>query len=282
LNNVRIALAQIPSKIGDVRKNTQHHIEILRQVAKESVDFVCFPELSLTGYLMKDVAYEVATECSKSLTKIARETKINQRAVVGFVRENDLGFVQNAAATLGNGKLLGSTAKFYLPTYGLFEETRYFAGGNPKTDLKVFESPACRFGIVVCEDAWHPEPIEALARLGADLVFCIASSPAKGIVESNSERGLPIEEQWMSLLKAHALMNTIFVVFVNRSGPEDEEYFWGGSAVISPSGKTITKAKRFESDLLISEIDLDEIKRARRFTSFRDHNVRLHEVLIEL
>jgi predicted amidohydrolase len=282
LKTVRLGLAQISSKIGNVQANERQHIEILERLNGESPDFVCFPELSLTGYLMKDVAYEIVPQCQKALAKIAGKTKTGKRAIVGFVRKNDLSFIENSAAIIGDGKMIGTTSKFYLPTYGLFEEKRYFTPGNPRTDLKVFESPRCKFGVIICEDGWHPEPIEALARLGAQIVFCIASSPARGLTKPNSSNELQIESQWISLLKAHAIMNTVFVVFVNRSGPEDEECFWGGSIIISPFGETVARARKFESDLLLAKIDLNEIERARRFTSFRDHNGRIHEMLEDL
>ncbi len=282
MKSLKLCLAQIPSKIGNIRANEQLHLRILEAVKKQKPDFVCFPELSLTGYLLKDLAYEVSTSCQRSLLKIAKKTRVDQRVIVGFAKQNDLMFIENAAAVTGDHRILGTTSKFYLPTYGLFEERRYFNPGNPKTELHAFESPACRFGVLICEDAWHPEPVEALARLGAEVVFCIASSPARGVGKSHPKNELQIEEQWTSILKAHAIMNTVFMVFVNRCGPEDEEYFWGGSLVISPQGQIVARAKKFESDLLFAAIDLTEIQRVRRFTSFREHNYKLHEVLQEL
>ena len=161
----------------------------------------------------------------------------------GYVKQDALGLVQNSAAIMGDGKLIGTTSKFFLPTYGLFEELRYFVPGNPKTDLRVFESDKCRFGVIICEDAWHPEPIQALARLGAEIIFCLASSPARGIGKSEPGGELPIESQWLSLLKAHALMSNVFIAFVNRVGPEDDEFFWGGSTVVSPAGEITGQGK---------------------------------------
>jgi predicted amidohydrolase len=282
LKTVQLGLAQISSKIGNVQANERRHIETLGKLNEESPDFVCFPELSLTGYLMKDLAYEVVPQCQRALSKIAKKSKIGQRVIVGLVKQNNLSFIENSAAIVGDGRMIGTTSKFYLPTYGLFEERRYFVPGNPQTDLKVFESPVCKFGVIICEDAWHPEPIEALARLGAEVVFCIASSPARGLTKPNSSNELQIESQWISILKAHAIMNTIFVAFVNRSGPEDEECFWGGSTIVSPFGEIVARASKFESDVLLAKIDLDEIARARRFTSFRDHNSKMHAMLEEL
>ncbi len=240
------------------------------------------PGVSLSGYSLKDLAYEVVGDCEVALAGLARSTATGQRVICGYVKQDSLGLIQNSAAIIGDGKVLGSTSKFFLPTYGLFEELRYFLPGNPKIDLKVFPSPKCNFGVIICEDAWHPEPIQALARLGAEVVFCLASSPARGIGRSEPSGVLPIESQWLSLLRAHALMSNVFVAFVNRVGAEDEEFFWGGSTLVSPTGDVVVRAKKDVSDLLITDIDLDEVKRARRYSSFRDYRAGFHEVLRDL
>jgi len=282
LRKVRVGLAQISSKIGNVKENARQHVAVIKRAKTEKVDLTCFPELSLPGYSLKDLAYEVVDDCQVALSALARATGEGQRVVCGYVKQDALGLIQNSAAIMGDGKLIGTASKFFLPTYGLFEELRYFVPANPKRDLRVFENGKCRFGVIVCEDAWHPEPIQALARLGAEIIFCLASSPARGVSNSEPSGELPIESQWMSLLKAHALMSNVFIAFVNRVGPEDDEFFWGGSALVSPAGEIRAKAKKDEADWVTSVIDLDEVKRARRFSSFRDYRAEFHEVLRDL
>jgi predicted amidohydrolase len=282
MRRVSVGLAQLSSKIGNVKENAKQHIQIMKRATAGNVDLTCFPELSLPGYSLKDLAYEVVDDCDVSLNALARKTVDGQRVMCGFVKQNSLGLIQNSAAIMGGGKLIGTTSKFFLPIYGLFEELRYFVPGNPKTDLRTFESDNCRFGVIICEDAWHPEPIQALARLGAEIIFCLASSPARGINKTEPAGELPIESQWLSLLKAHALMSNVFVAFVNRVGPEDDEFFWGGSTVVSPTGEILVRAKKDETDWVTVDVDLDEVKRARRFSSFRDYRVEFHEVLRDL
>jgi predicted amidohydrolase len=282
LRKVRLGLAQVSSRIGNVKENAKRHLAVMKKAEAEKVDFTCFPELSLPGYSLKDLAYEVVDDCQVAVHALARGTAEGHRVICGYVRQDALGLIQNSAAILGDRKLIGTASKFFLPTYGLFEELRYFVPANPKTDLRVFESGECRFGVIVCEDAWHPEPIQALARLGAQIVFCLASSPARGISSRETGGELPIESQWMSLLRAHALMSNIFIAFVNRVGPEDDEFFWGGSTVVSPTGEIRARAKRDEADWVTADIDLDEVKRARRFSSFRDYRAEFHEVLRDL
>jgi predicted amidohydrolase len=282
LRRARVGLAQISSRIGNVRENVKRHVEVMKRAGDDEADLTCFPELSLPGYSLKDLAFEVVDDCQVALASLARRTVEGQRVMCGYVKQDALGLVQNSAAILGDGRVLGTTSKFFLPTYGLFEELRYFVPGNPKTDLRVFESDKCRFGVIICEDAWHPEPIQALARLGAEIVFCLASSPARGVSRAEPDGELPIESQWLALLRAHALMSNVFIAFVNRVGPEDAEFFWGGSTLVSPGGETLARAKRDEADWVTADIDLDEVKRARRFSSFRDYRAEFHEVLRDL
>ncbi len=280
MGKVRVALAQISSRIGDVQFNAEKHARFIREASSEGADLVVFPELSLTGYVLKDLAYEVAGPCREAVKRLAKEGN-GVISVVGFVEEVRGGVLRNSAAVMGHGKLLVTVPKFYLPTYGLFEEGRYFAAGDPLRDLRVIDSPFGRFGVAICEDLWHPEPAEALVRMGAELLICIASSPVRGVGQGTG--GEPwIAGAWRSIIEATALMNTVHVVFVNRVGPEDEEYFWGGSMVVGPDGAPIFKAPLYEEGLFFCELDLSENARARRFSSFRVHQRDFHRLLAEL
>jgi len=279
---LHIALVQLQSRLGDVEYNVGRHIAVLDELKSYKPNIVCFPELSLTGYMIKDLAYELAGSCLEGAKRISKYVQDKQRVIVGAIVENKLGLVHNAAIILEKDKMTGVVKKFYLPTYGLFEEMKYFTSGNPVKDIMTFELDDSRFGVVICEDAWHPEPIECLARLGAHIVFCISSSPVRGVHRPRDDMMLPIEDQWLSIIKAHAIMNGIYMAFVNRAGPEDEEYFWGGSALVSPYGEILARGRRYEPDLVTYEIETDEVARARRFSSFREHKVGFHEILRKL
>jgi predicted amidohydrolase len=277
---VRVALAQTSSRIGDVPSNAEKHLRLIQEAASEGADLVVFPELSLTGYVLKDLAYEVAGPCREAVRRLAKEGD-GVISVVGFVEEVRDGVLRNSAAVIGGGRLVATIPKFYLPTYGLFEEGRYFAAGDPLKDLRVIDTPFGRIGVTICEDLWHPEPAEALVRMGAELLICIASSPVRGVGQGTD--GEPwIARAWRSIIEATALMNTVHVVFVNRVGPEDEEYFWGGSMVVGPDGSVLFKAPLFEEGLFFCELDLWENARARRFSSFRVHQRDFHRLLSEL
>ena len=277
MSNVKIGLAQVRSKLGDVKWNLSHHLEYINRAKREDVDILAFPELSLTGYMIKDLVYELADDCRKALVELEKSSK-DICVLAGFVEEVRPGIYQNSMAVICDGKFLGTIPKLYLPNYGLFEESKYFKSGSAGQQ-RIFTYKGLGFGAVICEDAWHPEPVELLARLGADLVFVASSSPLRGLYGSCETR---IEEIWHAINVTRAVENTVYVAFVNRVGPEDEEYFWGGSMLISPEGEVLARGRKMEEDLVIAQVSVHVLRRARRFSSFKEHKVGAHRILGEL
>jgi predicted amidohydrolase len=267
---LKIELAQIRPKLGDVNYNLEKHIEILQT---SSADCVIFPELSLTGYVLRDLVYEVYRTSENALERIKELSKCT---IVGLVKEVRPGILRNTVAVIINGKV-DFVYKFYLPTYGLFEERRYFQPGEPEKDLKIFNYKGINFGVIICEDAWHYEPVEAISLMGADAVFIPAASPMRRL-----STNLAIKDNWEALLKAHSIINGIWSVFVNTVGSQEEEFFWGGSMVVSPLGEVKVSARLFEEDRKLFEIELDDVRKNRFFSSFRDHNKMFHDVLYKL
>jgi len=139
------------------------------------------------------------------------------------------------------GKLLHIHHKNHLPTYGMFEEGRYFASGD---EIKSFKTAQGNVAMVVCEDVWRVQTFATLAALDTDVIYVLASSPARDF----SDDGLLIESQWDALLKSLALLTRAYVVFVNRVGFEDGLGFWGGGRVITPTGVTEHKLSLFEEE----------------------------------
>jgi len=277
MNKYRIALAQIHSYLGNVELNFKKHISYIERAREKGAKIIVFPELSLTGYILKDLAYEVSRKCEEKI-ELLKDYSKDICVIIGVVEEYRIGIYRNSMAVLCDGELKGYIPKLYLPNYGLFEEGRYYQEGDVKS-IKVFSYEGLNFGIVVCEDAWHPEPIELLARMGADVVFIAASSPLRGLYGTDETS---IEKIWESINVTRAIENTIFIGFVNRVGVEDEEYFWGGSMFVLPDGKIAVRALKMEEDLLIADIDYHILRKARRFSSFkvfrRDLNMRLGEL----
>ncbi|MCS6788704.1 MAG: amidohydrolase, partial [Aigarchaeota archaeon] len=271
MNRLRIGLAQVYSRTGDVEFNLKRHLAVLDEARSQGVELLVFPELSLCGYVLRDLAFEVSSPCKVAISKL-REASKGCTVVVGSVDEVRPGILRNTAFVVSDGKMVARVPKFYLPTYGLFEEARYFEPGDPLRDVRTISLGKQEFGVLICEDMWHPEPAEALSRMGAELIVCIAASPARGI-GSGRGRGdrIWVRDAWQAILRATAITHTVHLAFANLVGPEDEEYFWGGSMIIGPDGDVLREGKLFDEDLITCDIDLEENARARRFSSFRVH-----------
>jgi len=261
---LKVALAQISSRLGDIEYNEKKIIGAIRRGHEEGADIVIFPELSTIGFGSGDIYLDKVDENLESLKRIVRETKnLKIWAVVGYVDKDERGFFYNCAALIHNGEIVGRYAKTQLVNYRLFDEKRYFKPGNK---LPVFQTPFGKIGILICEDLWFPEASRALTFRGAEIIFVLSASPY--------DRGKP--EIWDDFLKVRVLDNILPLVFVNMSGIQDGVTYWGGSAVYSASGKLIKRLKLLEEDFDTVKIDLEESKRLRR------RDIRIREVRKEI
>ena len=256
----RIALAQIAPQLGDLESNLTRHLELLDEARAAGANLVVFPELGLTGYQLQDLASEVAMRLDDPrLATLAAATR-GLSAVISFVEESADHRLFIAGALLEDGEIRHVHRKLFLPTYGLFDERRFFAAGD------VLRSVPSRLGvgvgIAICEDFWHLPVAELLALDGAQILINIAASPGRDLAATN-EVGLGTATSWRTLMRAYAQLTTSFVVFVNRVGIDESVTFWGGSEIIGPSGQTVTSAPMFDEGLYLASITLDDIRRER-------------------
>jgi NAD+ synthase (glutamine-hydrolysing) len=266
--NLRVGLAQIVTRLGDVQGNRDRIIASLERGKKEDVHIVLFPELSTLGYGSGDIYLDKVEDNLAALDEIREATKtLGLFAVLGYVEKDNLGFFYNSAALLGNGEHLGTYRKVQLVNYRLFDEKRYFKRGSR---LPVFETPFGRLGILICEDVWFPEPARALTFRGAEVILVLNSSPF--------DRGKV--ERWREILTMRVYDNLLPIAFVNAAGVQDGVTYWGGSMVVSAAGDLIACGALMEEDFVVCDIDIDESKRLRR----RDIRVRevRREILQEL
>ena len=263
-----LALAQIAPALGDLAQNFTLHQEKIAEARSAGADLVIFPELSLTGYQLQDLAPEVAMRrTDPRLQSLAKLTSGGPSAVVSFVESSDDHRLFAAAALLEGGEVRHVARKCYLPTYGLFDERRFLAAGDAIRATRaslggVAVQGDVGVGIGVCEDFWHPTLPAILAQDGAELLINVAAGPARG-ASVDADQGLGSAASWGTLLRATAALTTSHVAFTNRVGVDESLIFWGGSRVIGPDGVVIAEAPLFEEALLLAEIDLDEVARAR-------------------
>lgn len=257
---LRIAIAQTAPRLGALDENLARHHELIADARAAGADLVVFPELGLTGYLLQDLAAEVAMRLDDArLAELAAAT-VGLSAVVSFVEESGDHRLFISAALLEDGEIRHVHRKVFLPTYGLFDERRFFAAGDV---LRAVPSRlGVGVGIAVCEDFWHLQTPQLLALDGAQLLLNVSSSPGRDLAASN-EVGLGTATSWRTLMRAYAQLTTSFVVFVNRVGVDESVTFWGGSEVISPSGEALFSAPLFDEGLFVVDVNLEDVRRER-------------------
>jgi predicted amidohydrolase len=255
----RLALAQIDTRLGDVAANLDLHLDLIARARRRGADLLVFPELSLTGYMLQDLADEVALRPTAGDPVFRRLLAASRSLdlVVSFVERDERESQYISAAYLSGGRLVHLHRKVYLPTYGLFQDGRFFERGR---ELRAFDSRFGRFGLLICEDFWHVSSPYALWLDGADLLILISASPGRGL---NSGVRLHTARWIESTTRTYASLLTVFVAQTNRVGFEDGLCYWGGSAVLGPDGRTLAEAPDFEQALIVAEIDPDLLRRAR-------------------
>lgn len=267
MKKMHIALAQINTKLGRPADNLEKHLDYIRQARSQDADLIVFPELSLTGYILQDLAATVACRPTpedpifKPLFKASHEIDI----VVGFVEEDTRSRIYISAAYLSGGQLVHVHRKLYLPTYGLFDEGRFFAAGS---SVQAFDTRFGRIGMLICEDFWHASPPYLLWLDGADLLLFMSASPSRGLTASPQLES----SRWVEHInQAYASLFTSFIASTNRVGYEDGINFWGGATVHGPDGSLVTKGPYQQEALTIAELDLSHIQHVRtRLPLLRD------------
>jgi len=252
----RVRLAQISPVLGDVRANLKRHLEVMEEARGAAIGLVVFPEMSLCGYHVRDLAMEVALRREAPELGALAAASQGISAVAGFVEELPAYELCVSAGYFEQGGLLHVHHKVYLPTYGMFDEQRYFANG---ASIRAFGSRLGPMAVLICEDIWHPSAVMIAAHDGAQVLVVTANSPARG----PGADGWDTAAAYAAMLSTYAQLFSCYVVFVNRVGYEDGVHFWGGSRVVAPDGKTIAQAPISEEAFVDASVDLAEVRRAR-------------------
>lgn len=269
---LNLALAQISTKLGDVQANLAKHLDYIKQAQAQKADLLIFPELSLTGYVLQDLVASVAHKPAETdpVFKPLLEASHNLDLMVGFVDEDSRHRFYIASAYLSGGRVLHVHHKVYLPTYGLFDEGRFFAWGDK---VRAFDTRFGRVGMLICEDFWHASPPYLLWLDGADIFLLSSASPGRGL---NDKEKLASARWVERVTKAYASMFTSFVMHSNRVGYEDGLHFWGGATAFDPNGEELAHGPYNEEALVLAELDLNQLRRTRaRLPLLRDERTQL-------
>jgi NAD+ synthase (glutamine-hydrolysing) len=267
MRTFRIAMVQMNPTVGDLDGNVRRIVSWLRETKKAKPDLVAFPELAITGYPPEDLLLkpQFVTDNRRALNEVIRACR-DCVAVVGYVGQGGLSDqkegaasvlpagrheLYNAAAVIAERRLAATYAKWYLPNYGVFDESRYF---HPGHRLPLITINGTVVGVNICEDIWLPEgPTRGQAAAGAEVIVNINASPFH-LGKSRSRE---------QMLATRARDNRVIVTYTNTVGGQDELVFDGNSVVIDHTGEIIARAKGFEEDLLVVDLNVESVARAR-------------------
>ena len=251
---IKVTVAQTSCKIADKQDNIEKIRKNIRQAKGKAADLVIFPELSLTGYVCKDLAYELAEPVPGPSTRlIEKEARKNNIHIIFGMLEKSIkaeAVLYNTAVLIGPKGFIGKYQKTHLPTHSVFEEKRYF---RPGYAAPIFKTEIGNLGMIICYDIYFPEITRLLRLQGAQLIACISASPSirRGFFEV--------------LTAARAMENTVFLAFANLAGIENGLHFWGGSRIIAPSGSIVKQAKYDEEDIIMAKINYSDLERVEVF-----------------
>jgi predicted amidohydrolase len=256
---MKVAIAQIAPHLGDVEKNFDVHLKLVERAQKNKANLVVFPELSLTGYTLQDFVPDVAIKPDESpLFQRLRQLSEDISLVVGFVEEKERGLFFNSAAFLSDGKILHIHRKVFLPTYGMFEELKFFGQGK---NFLTFDSPFGKAGLMICYDFLHYGAGYLLFAGGSEIVIVLSAAPGRGV---SGEDGWETSHMWELMGESLSRFSTSFVIYANRVGFEDGKAFAGGSFVYNPGGRLLAKASYGDEEFMVTDIDLAEIRTFRK------------------
>lgn len=266
---VNIALAQISCKLGDKEKNIEKMEKYIKTAKEKKAHIIVFPELSTTGYITRDLIYELAEPIPGPTTqKLEKMAKIYGISIVFGAIEKSAkahSVVYNTAVLIGPHGYIGKYRKMHLPTHSVFEEKRYFRAGY---NAPVFDTDYGNLGLIICYDIFFPELSRLIRLQGTQLIICISASPS-------------VRRKFFETLTiARAMENNVFFAYTNLVGLEDGLQFWGGSRLVDPNGNILAQAKYDEEDLVVAKINYEDLNRTGIFVpTLRDLRNEIYDML---
>jgi len=255
--DLRITLAQTNPVLGDIGRNLEEHLRLCRAATAEGSDLILFPELSLSGYFLRDQVFDIALPLDAAVLEPLVELSRGISIAVGLPERSEDGRCYNTLAFFEDGALLARHRKVHLVSYGMFDETRDFAPGDSWTPI---ESRLGRFGPFLCEDLWHLGGQYLYSLDAVDALLVASAGPGRGV----SGPELESTQTWHALIQAAARHTQAFACWSNRVGFEDGVAFGGGSCLVSPSGSSFAELEGLDEGTLSGRLTSAELRRARQ------------------
>ncbi len=250
MRTLRLALAQMNPTVGDLDGNARKIVDLISEARGLGADLVAFPEMAITGYPAEDLLFKPSfihdnLEAMRRVVAASEDIAV----IVGFV-DSDTD-IHNACAVAYRGELAGVYHKIHLPTYGVFDEDRYF---KPGTVCPVYTINGVKVGVNICEDIWYPTgPISVQRDAGAEVIVNINASPYHAGKLAYRER----------MVATRATDHELYVAYLNTVGGQDELVFDGGSLIFDQTGELIARGRMFQEDMVIADLDVDAVFRSR-------------------
>ena len=250
MRTFRLALGQVNPTVGDLDGNVNKILDTIDQARSLGADLVAFPEMAIPGYPAEDLLFKpsfIRDNIDAMRRVAAASTDI--AVVVGFVdADSD---IYNASAIAYQGELVGIYHKMYLPTYGVFDEDRYFKRG---TICPVYTINGVGVGVNICEDIWYPlGPVAVQRDAGAEVIVNINASPYHAGKRSYREK----------MIATRAADHGLYVAYLNTVGGQDELVFDGDSLVCDHAGVVVARGLAFKEDLVVVDLDVESVFRSR-------------------
>jgi len=259
---VSVAVAQLDARPGQVAANAAGVCEAAVEAA---AGLLITPELSLTGYDLRDTAVTIAQPLAPGgyLDGPFRPLAAAPGLVAaGLVERGPDEVTYNSQVLLQAGQIRHVHRKLYLPTYGMFDESRYFGRGERLQTVPLPNEWSA--GFLTCEDFWHPALAYVLAAAGADVICVAAAAPGRGVWQGGTSSAFASADAWERIARTTAELYGVYVLLANRVGVEGGVTFSGGSLIVTPTGAVIAQAPSFERSIIRATLDPEELARARR------------------
>lgn len=258
---MKVRAIQFSPALGNVSKNLIFHKKKIEEAKKDKIDLIIFPELSISGYYLKDIVYDISlkpeNETISEFKKLSRDIDI----ILGVPFEEEPGIIYNSALYFSNEKLIHNHRKVQLPNFGMFEEKMIFKPGNSFKSFKIKNFTA---GILICREILFPINAYLYYLQNVDFMIALSNSPYRGM----RREGFSSLKLWERLGEVYSINYHQNYVFVNRSGFEDGVGFGGGSFFASSGEEIRIKAKYFEEDMFDFEINEENVRRSRIATNY--------------
>jgi len=262
MKNKFVKIAAVQNAVSNnLQDNLEKAIKLVEQAAKKGAQIICLQELYKTPYFPQyknvkkdDYSETIPGESTKLFSKIAQKYKVV--IIIPIFEKNKSGKYHNSAVVINaDGKLMPTYRKIHIPQDPLFYEKNYFKEGD--TGYRIYKTRYATFAVLICYDQWFPEAARAVKLAGADIVFY---PTAIGNIQGVKEKEGNWHNTWETIMRSHAIANSLHVVAVNRVGKEDKLIFWGQSFICDAFGRIIKRSSKNRDEIIISRIDLGSNK----------------------